>query len=147
VTFTGPLVETGHYGDTLQFQYFQYDPGSSSQLQPIFTDPGFTVTSDTITYWIHYPEYRPVNFAYQPYIAVKVVDVTTKSNGYTPGLIFMQLTNIMPESYQSCQPDAPVNAPEFHAEWLAAITSLAVSLAFLQLHTVRKRHHQVTRKD
>jgi hypothetical protein len=85
VTLTGPLVESGLYGDTLQFQYFQYSPSYPSVLKPIFTDPGLTVTSDTVNYWINYNEYAPVNFAYTPNIAVKVVDLTPKSNGYVPG--------------------------------------------------------------
>jgi hypothetical protein len=139
VTFTGPLVESGLYGDTLQFQYFQYDPSYPSVLNPIFTDPSFTVTSDTISYWIHYPEYEPVNFAYMPNIAVKVVDLTTKSNGYAPGLIFMQLTNVTPESYQSCQEGPPINTPEFPVGWFMVIVSLAAGLVVLRVRSSRER--------
>jgi hypothetical protein len=139
VTFTGPLVESGFFGDTLQFQYFQYDPNLPSLLNPIFTDAPLTVTSDTVSYWIHYPEYAGVNFLYMPDIAVKVVDVTPKSNGYLPGLIFMELTNISPESYQSCQIDSSTPIPEFQVPWLTAIISLAVSSVFIQ---VRKRKIQ-----
>ena len=134
VTFTGPLIESGFYGDTLQFQYFQYSPSYPSILTPIFTDSGLTVTSDTVNYWINYIEYAPVNFAYMPNIAVKVVDVTPKSNGYTPGLIFMQLTNITPEGYQSCQNAPPAPIPEFQAEWIIIIISAALGLVFLQAH-------------
>jgi hypothetical protein len=134
VTFTGPLVESGYYGDTLQFQYYQYSQSYPSVLNPIFSDSGLTVTSDTITYWVHYPEYATANFAYMPYIAVKVVDVTPKSNGYAPGLIFMQLTNINPEGYQSCPIPPPVQNPEFPAEWVIAIVSVALAFAFLKAH-------------
>jgi hypothetical protein len=69
-----------------------------------------------------------------PNIAVKVVDVTPKSNGYTPGLIFMQLTNITPEGYQSCQNAPPAPIPEFQAEWIIIIISAALGLVFLQAH-------------
>jgi hypothetical protein len=139
VTFTGPLVESGYLGDTLQFQYFQYSPSYPSVLNPIFTDSSLTVTSDTVTYWIRYPEYAPVNFAYMPNIAVKVVDVTVKSNGYAPGLIFMQLTNVTPESFQSCGIiSPPPGNPEFQVTWLIVIVSLAVSLVLLRVRAVRK---------
>jgi hypothetical protein len=140
VTFTGPLIESGFFGDTLQFQYLQYDPSYPSTLNPIFTDPDLTVTSDTVSYWIHYPEYGPVNFEYMPNVAVRVVDVTPKPNGYAPGLIFMQLTNVTPESYQSC-PIAPIDTPEFQVQWLMIIVSLAVGLAFLRVHSVRERRN------
>jgi len=134
VSFTGPLVESGFYGDTLQFQYFQYSPSYPSILNPIFTDAGLTVTSDTVNYWINSIEYAPVNFAYMPNIAVKVVDVTPKANGYAPGLIFMELTNINPEGYQSCQITPPAPVPEFQAEWIIIMVSVALSLVFLQAH-------------
>jgi len=137
VTFTGPLLESGLYGDTLQFQYFQYNPSYPSLLYPIFTDPSLTVTSDTITYWISYSEYAQVNFAYSPNIAVKVVDVTPKPNGYIPGLLFMQLTNVTPESSVYCPYDSPVPAPEFPAataEWVAIMASVLLALAFLRVH-------------
>jgi hypothetical protein len=103
-------------------------------LNPIFTDPGLTVTSDTVSYWIHYYEYAAVNFAYMPNVAVKVVDVTPKSDGYAPGLIFMELTNIAPEAYQSCQigPSTPI--PEFQAQWFLIMVSLALGSVFLQAH-------------
>ncbi len=140
VTFTGPLIESGFFGDTLQFQYSQYNPSYPSTLNPIFTDPGLTVTSDTVSYWIHYPEYGPVNFEYMPNIAVRVVDVTPKPNDYAPGLIFMQLTNVTPESYQSC-PIAPIDNPEFQVQWLMIIISLAVGLGFLRVHSVRERRN------
>jgi hypothetical protein len=139
VTFTGPLVESGFYGDMLQFQYFQYDPSYPSVLNQIFTDPGLTVTSDTISYWIRYPEYGSVNFAYMPNIAVKVVDTTPKSNGYAPGLIFMQLTNVTPEGYQSCEIGPPTNTPEFQVQWVMVIVSLAVGLAFLRVRPVKQK--------
>jgi hypothetical protein len=138
VTFTGPLVESGYYGDTLQFQYFQYNSNYPSVLNPIFTDSSLTVTSDTVNYWISYNEYAPVNFAYQPYIAVKVVDVTPKSNGYPPGLIFMDLTNITPFSGQYCQYDSPVPTPEFQSQWIVVIASVALSLAFLRIQKHRR---------
>ena len=134
VTFTGPLVESGFYGDTLQFQYFQYNPSSPSVLNLIFTDPSLTVTSDTVNYWINYNEYASANFEYMPNIAVKVVDVTPKSNGYTPGQIFFQLTNIIPEGSQSCQIDAPIPTPEFQADWIMIMVSLALGLVFLRAH-------------
>jgi hypothetical protein len=130
VTFTGPLVESGYYGDTLQFQYYQYDPSYPSVLYPIFTDSSLTVTSDRVNYWIGYSEYAPVNFAYLPNIAVKVVDVTPKSNGYAPGLIFMQLTNVTPEAGQYCQPPTP--APEFQTESFVIVTALVFALLFLR---------------
>ena len=139
VTFTGPLVESGFYGDTLQFQYFQYNPSYPSVLNPIFTDPGLTVTSDTVNYWINYNEYAPVNFAYMPNIAVKVVDVTPKSNGYMPGQIFMELTNITPEGYQYCQIAPPTPTPEFQAEWIIIMVSVALGLVFLQAHNHKDR--------
>ena len=141
VTFTGPLVESGFYGDTLQFQYFQYNPSYPSILNPIFMDPSLTVTSDSVSYWIHYPEYAPVSFAYMPDVAVKVIDVTPKSNGYAPGLIFMQLTNITPESYQSCQIGSTTSTPEFQAQWVMVMVSLAMGSVFLQVHLARKRHN------
>jgi len=143
VTFTGPLVESGFYGDTLQFQYFQYTPTYPSLLTPIFTDPGLTVTSDTVNYWINYIEYAQVNFAYQPNIAVKVVDVTLKSNGYMPGLIFMQLTNIRPEGGQYCRYDVATATPEFQAEWLMIMASVVLSLLFLRVH----KHYRSPEKD
>jgi hypothetical protein len=128
-------MESGFYGDTLQFQFFQYNPNYPSLLNPIFTDSGLTVTSDTVSYWINYNEYAQLNFAYQPYIAVKVVDVTPKSNGYMPGLIFMELTNITPEGNQYCQYDSPPAAtPEFQAEWLIILASVIPGLAFLRVH-------------
>ena len=139
VTFTGPLVESGYYGDTLQFQYFQYSPSYPSVLNPIFTDPGLTVTSDTVNYWINYNEYAPVNFAFMPNIAVKVVDVTPKSNGYMPGQIFMELTTINPEGYQSCQIASPAPIPEFQAEWSLIMVSVALGLLFLQAHNHKGR--------
>jgi hypothetical protein len=147
VTFTGPLVESELYGDTLQFQYFQYSPSYPSVLYPIFTDPGLTVTSDTVNYWINYNEYVPVNFAYMPNIAVKVVDVTPKSNGYAPGLIFLELTNITPEGGQSCgfnfptPPPSPV--PEFQAAWLMIMASVVLGLVFLQVH----KHYRSSRSS
>jgi len=133
VTFTGPLVESGLYGDTLEFQYFQYNPTYPSVLTPIFTDSGLTVTSDTINYWIGYGEYSQVNFAYQPNIALKVVDVTPKSNGYSPGLIFMDLTNITPQGFQYCT----YPAPEFQVQWVVIVGSIALSLVVLR---TRKKH-------
>ena len=133
VTFTGPLVESGLFGDTLQFQYFQYSPNYPSLLNPIFTDSGLTVTSDTVTYWISYNEYAQLNFAYQPNVAVKVVDMTTKPNGYTPGMIFMQLTNITPLSGQACLYDAPpIATPEFQADWVTIMASIIVGLLLLR---------------
>jgi len=138
VTFTGPLVESGLYGDTLQFQYFQYSPSYPSVLYPIFTDPGLTVTSDTVNYWISYNEYAPVNFAYMPNIAVKVIDVTPKSNGYAPGLLLLELTNITPEGSQSCgfdsPPPPPAPIPEFQVSWLMIMASVVLGLVFLQAH-------------
>ena len=134
VTFTGPLVESGYYGDTLQFQYYQYASNYPSVLTPIFTDSGLTVTSDTVSYWVNYNEYAPVNFAYMPNLAVKVVDITPKSNGYTPGLIFMQLTSIAPEGAQYCQYDAPTPTPEFQAQWLVIMPTVVLSLLLLRAH-------------
>ena len=125
-------MESGFYGDTLQFQYFQYNPTYPSVLVPIFTDPGLTVTSDTVNYWIGYGEYGGVNFAYLPNIAVKVVDVTPKSNGYAPGQLFFQLTNITPESGPYCQPP-PAPAPEFQVQWLVIIASIVLSLVALRV--------------
>jgi hypothetical protein len=139
VTFTGPLLESGYYGDTLQFQYYQYDPNLPSALNLIFTDAPLTVTSDSVSYWIHYPEYAPVNFAYMPYVAVKVVDLTPKSNGNIPGLIFMQLTNISPESFQSCQVDSPISTPEFQLQWFVIVISLAAGLLFIKTRLPRER--------
>jgi len=140
VTFTGPLVESGYYGDTLQFQYFQYNPTYPSVLTPIFTDPSLTVTSDTVSYWIGAGEYAGVNFAYQPNIAVKVVDLSPKSNGYPPGLIYFDLTNISPEGLNYCPYPypAPYPSPEFQFQWLVIIASIVLSLAVLR---VRKRQH------
>ena len=132
VTFTGPLLESGYYGDTLQFQYYQYDPNLPSALNLIFTDAPLTVTSDSVSYWIHYPEYAPVNFAYMPYIAVRVVDITPKSNGNIPGQIFLQLTNISPESFQSCEVDSPISTPEFQLQWVVVMISLATGLLFVK---------------
>jgi hypothetical protein len=143
VTFTGPLVESGLLGDTLQFQYFQYDPNVPSALNPIFTDTGLTVTGDTVSYSIGYQEYAPANFVYMPYIAVKVFDVTPRPNGYAPGLIFMQLTNISPESYQSCQIDSSTAAPEFQAQWFVVMISLAASLLFLRAHKRQTQPQEV----
>ena len=139
VTFTGPLIESGFYGDTLQFQYFQYDPNLPSQLNPIFMDAPFTVTSDSVSYWIRYPEYASVSFAYMPYVAVKVIDLTPKSNGAIPGLIFMQLTNITPQGSQSCQIDSSINTPEFPFQWFVIMASLAVGSVLIQIHVRRKR--------
>jgi len=85
-----------------------------------------------VNYWIGYNEYAPVNFAYLPNIAVKVVDVTPKSNGYAPGLIFLQLTNVTPEGGQYCQPPAP--APEFQTESFMIVTALVFALLFLRVH-------------
>ena len=82
-----------------------------------------------------------MNFAYLPYLAVRVVDVTPKSNGYIPGLIFMDLTNVTPESGPYCQYDSPVAAPEFQTasnELLVVIFSLAVALVFLRVHKPRR---------
>jgi hypothetical protein len=135
VTFTGPLVESGFYGDTLQFQYFQYNPSYPSVLVPIFTDSGLTVTGDTVNYWISHNEYVQANFAYQPNIAVKVVDLTPKSNRYPPGLIFMDLTNITPEGIESCPSAVP--APEFQVQWLVITVSIVLSLVFPK---IRKQH-------
>lgn len=134
VIFTGPLVESGFYGDTLQFQYFQYNPSYPSVLNPIFTDSGLTVTSDTVSYRINYNEYAQVNFAYLPNIAVKVIDVTRKSDGYMPGLIFMELSNTAPEGSQYCQNDSPASVPEFQAEWLMIMASVVLGLVFLRVH-------------
>jgi hypothetical protein len=139
VTFTGPLLESGYFGDALQFQYYQYDPNLPSALNLIFTDAPLTVTSDSVSYWIHYPEYAPVNFAYMPYIAVRVVDITPKSNGNIPGLIFMQLTNISPESFQSCQVDSPISTPEFQLQWVVVMISLAAGLLFVKTRFSRER--------
>jgi len=133
------------YGDTLQFQYYQYSPSYPSVLYPIFTDPGLTVTSDSVNYWINYGEYAPVNFAYMPNIAVKVVDVTPKSNGYAPGLLFMELTNITPEASQSCgfdsPPPPPAPIPEFPVAWVMIMASVILGLAFLQVN----KHHRTSR--
>ena len=146
VTFTGPLVESGYYGDTLQFQYFQYNPTYPSVLLPIFTDSGLTVTSDTVSYWIGTGEYAQANFSYQPNVAVKVIDLTPKSNGYPPGLIFLGLTNVTPEGLQYCPypyPSypyaAPYPAPEFQVQWLVIIASIVLSLGVLRLGK-RQRH-------
>jgi len=144
VTFTGPLVESGLYGDTLQFEYFQYDPTYPSVLIPIFTDSGLTVTSDTVNYWINPIEYSQLNFAYQPNLAVKVLDLTPQSNGYVPGLLYMQLTNIMPQGAQYCQLDSPpIPAPEFPTtlpELLLIIISIGLSLAFVRVHKHPQRN-------
>jgi len=113
-------------------------------LYPIFTDPGLTVTSDTVNYWVSYNEYAPVNFAYMPNIAVKVVDVTPKSNGYAPGLLFMQLTNITPEGSQGCGFDSappPAPIPEFPVAWVVIMASVILGLAFLQAH----KHYRSSR--
>jgi hypothetical protein len=134
VTFTGPLEESGLYGDTLQFQYFQYNPSYPSVLYPIFTDPDLTVTSDTVSYWINSNEYAQANFAYLPNIAVKVIDVTLKSNGYAPGLIFMELTNINPEGSQYCQYDSPMSVPEFQTQWLMVVASMVLGLLLVRVH-------------
>ena len=143
MTFTGPLVESGLYGDTLQFKYFQYNPTYPSILVPLFTDSSLTVTSDTVNYWISPNEYAQVNFAYQPNIAVKVVDLTPKSNGYAPGLLFTQLTNITPEGEQYCMFDSsPMPTPEFptaSTELLLIFASIGLSLGFLRAH----RHYGV----
>jgi len=147
VTFTGPLVESGYYGDTLQFQYFQYNPSYPSVLTPIFTDSGLTVTSDTVNYWVGYSEYAPVNFAYSPNLAVKVVDVTPKSNGYAPGLLFMQLTNTTPESSQYCPYDPPIPTPEFQADWLVILASVFLSLVFLRVHKYQRYHEKDKKAD
>jgi hypothetical protein len=139
VTFTGPLVERGLYGDMLQFQYFQYSPDYPSVLTPLWTDSGLTVTSDTVNYVISASEYGSVNFEYMPNIAVKVVDVTTKSNGYTPGQIFFQLTNIIPEGLGYCQNIVSVQTPEFQADWIITMVSVALALIFLQAHNRKQR--------
>jgi hypothetical protein len=147
VTFTGPLVESGLYGDTLQFQYFQYSPSYPSVLYPIFTDPGLTVTSDSVNYWISYNEYAPVNFAYMPNIAVKVIDVTPKSNGYASGLLFMELTNVTPEGGQSCgfgYPPPPAPIPEFQVSWLMIIASVVLGILFLQVHKHYRSNRRLT---
>jgi len=138
VSFTGPLVESGYYGDTLQFQYYQYNPSYPSVLTPIFTDSGLTVTSDTVNYWIGAGEYAPVNFAYQPNLAVKVVDVTPKSNGAPPGLLYMQLTNINPATGPNCAYDPSIPTPEFQFQWLMILTTLILGLVFLRVH---KQYH------
>jgi hypothetical protein len=103
-------------------------------LTPIFTDPVLTVTSDAVNYWINYNEYAPVNFAYMPNIAVRVVDVTPKSNGYMPGQIFMKLTNITPANYQYCQVGSSAPIPEFQNERIIIMVSAVLGLAFLQAH-------------
>ena len=139
VTFTGPLVESGFYGDTLQFQYFQYNSAYPSILTPIFTDSGLTVTSDVVNYWISSAEYSQVNFAYQPNIAVKIIDLTPRPNGYTPGLIYMDLTSITPEGGPSCPSPAP--APEFQVQWSVIVSSILLSLVFLR---ARKLPQQVS---
>ena len=138
VTFTGPLLQSGYYGDTLQFQYYQYNPSYPSVLTPIFSDNDLTVTSDTVSYWVGFGEYAQVNFAYQPYVAIKVIDLTPTSNGYPPGLIFFQLTNITPQSLQYCTNFDPNPVPEFQLQWLVIVASIILSLGFL---TIRKRHH------
>jgi len=130
-------VESGFYGDTLQFEYFQYNPSYPSVLVPLFTDSSLTVTSDTVNYWISPNEYAQVNFAYQPNMAVKVLDLTPKSNGYAPGLIFMQLTSITPEGGQYCLFDSPAPTPEFlgsSSELLLILASMGLGLAFLRVH-------------
>lgn len=141
VTFTGPLIESGLYGDTLQFEYFQYNPTYPSVLVPLFTDSGLTVTSDTVNYWITPAEYTQTNFEYLPNLAVKVIDLTPGSNGYAPGLIFMQLTEITPQGGQYCQYDsAPIPAPEFPttgSELLLILASMGLSLAFLRVRRHR----------
>lgn len=137
MTFTGPLVESGFYGHTLQFQYFQYNPNYPSVLYPIFTDSGLTVTSDTVSYWISYTDYAQVNFAYLPNIAVKVVDLAPNWNGYMPGLIFMKLTNITPQGIQYCQFNPSTPIPEFQAESLMIVISAILASVFLRVH---KRH-------
>jgi hypothetical protein len=139
VTFTGPLVERGLYGDMLQFQYFQYSPDYPSVLTPLWTDSGLAVTSDTVTYVISASEYASVNFEYLPNIAVKVVDVTPKSNGYMPGQIFFQLTNIIPEGYGYCQNIVSVQTPEFQDDWIITMVSVALALIFLQAHNHKHR--------
>ena len=141
MTFTGPLVESGYYGDTLQFQYFQYNPSYPSVLLPIFTDSGLTVTSDTVSYWIGASEYAQVNFAYQPNVAVKVIDLTPKSNGYPPGLILLDLTNVTPEGLQYCPYPypAPYPAPEFQVQWLVIVASIMLSLVVVKIRTRRSR--------
>ena len=53
----------------------------------------------------------------------------------------MQLTNVTPESYQSCQIDTPTDTPEFQAQWFMVIVSVAVGLVFVQVHLARKRHN------
>jgi hypothetical protein len=147
VTFTGPLVESGYYGDTLQFQYFQYEETYPSDLVAIFTDTGLTVTSDTVNYWISAHEYAAVNFAFLPYLAVKVVDVTAKPNGYVPGLIFLQLTNISPESGPYCESNSSNPTPEFQTGWYTYIimASVALSLVFLRVNA-RNRSPQKHRQ-
>ena len=134
-------MESGLYGDTLQFEFFQYSPSYPSVLVPLFTDSGLTVTSDTVNYWISPSEYAGANFAYQPNIAVKVLDLTPKWNSYTPGLLYMQLTSITPEGGQYCQYDSPpIPAPEFPTaatELLLILTSMGLSLAFLRV----RRHN------
>jgi hypothetical protein len=138
VTFEGPLVESGFYGDVLQFQYFQYSPSYPSVLHPIFTDSGLTVTSDTINYWIGSNEYAQLNFAYLSNIAVKVVDMTPKSNGYMPGLVFMELTNITPEGSQYCQFNPTTPIPEFQVESLMIMVSAMLGSVFLRIHKRRR---------
>jgi hypothetical protein len=139
VTFTGPLLESGYYGDTLQFQYYQYNPTLPSEQSLIFLDGPLTITSDTVTYWVHYPEYASVNFAYLPYIAVRVVDTTPKLNGNPPGLIFMQLTALNPEGAPSCSYDPSISAPEFQFQWLAILSAIGGVLVLVQNNARRKR--------
>ena len=134
MTFTGPLVESGYYGDNLQFQYYQYSPNYPSVLNPIFTDSGLTVTSDTVNYWVGFNEYAPVNFAYMPDLAVKVIDVTPHSNGAPPGLLYMDLTNASPQSSQSCALDPAIPTPEFQADWLMILATVLLSLVILRVH-------------
>ncbi len=148
VTFTGPLMKSGYYGDTLQFQYYQYDPTLPSAQNLIFIDGPLTVTSDTVSYWIRYPEYAPVNFAYMPYIAVKVIDLTPKSNGNVPGLIFMQLTTLTPQGAQSCPDPSSINTPEFQFQWLAIVAPIAICSLLIQGHSARRGStHERNKKE
>lgn len=130
-------MESGYYGDTLQFQYYQYNPTYPSVLTPIFTDNDLTVTSDTVNYWIGFGEYAQVNFEYQPNIAIKVIDLTPNSNGYPPGLIFLDLTNITPQALQYCSYPDPAPVPEFQLQWLVIIASIVLSLGFLRMNKRR----------
>jgi predicted secreted protein with PEFG-CTERM motif len=128
VTFTGPLVESGYYGDSLLFQYYQYSPTLPSVQNLIFTDGPLTVTSDTVQYWIQSSEYSSINFAYQPYIAVRVTDITVK-NGISPGQIFFQLTQVAPEGYQGCAQSSPTpEFPSYAPMILLAMTVCVVAL-------------------